>query len=107
MMAKKAAASRKNGAAKPDSAGLGAGNGGETHQVAGKADTLLTTNQGVPISDNQNSLKSGARGPSLLEDFVLREKIPISITSAFRSGSCIRAAPARMASSSRPSRWPS
>jgi catalase len=35
----------------------------------------LTTNQGVPVSDNQNSLKAGLRGPSLLEDFVLREKL--------------------------------
>lgn len=35
----------------------------------------LTTNQGIPVSDNENSLKSGARGPSLLEDFILREKI--------------------------------
>lgn len=35
----------------------------------------LTTNQGVPINDNQNSLKAGERGPSLLEDFQLREKI--------------------------------
>ena len=35
----------------------------------------LTTNQGVAISDNQNSLKAGFRGPALLEDFVLREKI--------------------------------
>ena len=35
----------------------------------------LTTNQGVPVADNQNSLKSGARGPVLLEDFILREKI--------------------------------
>ena len=35
----------------------------------------LTTNQGVAVSDNQNSLKFGLRGPSLLEDFVLREKI--------------------------------
>ncbi|HET7835942.1 MAG TPA: catalase, partial [Variovorax sp.] len=35
----------------------------------------LTTNQGVPIADNQNSLKAGARGPALLEDFILREKI--------------------------------
>ncbi|WP_232522346.1 catalase [Marinimicrobium alkaliphilum] len=35
----------------------------------------LTTNQGVPISDNQNTLKAGLRGPSLLEDFILREKI--------------------------------
>ncbi|MFC3199019.1 catalase [Parapedobacter deserti] len=35
----------------------------------------LTTNQGVRINDNQNSLKAGARGPSLLEDFILREKL--------------------------------
>jgi catalase len=35
----------------------------------------LTTNQGVAIADNQNSLKAGVRGPALLEDFVLREKI--------------------------------
>lgn len=36
---------------------------------------VLTTNQGLPITDNHNSLKAGPRGPSLLEDFVLREKI--------------------------------
>ena len=36
---------------------------------------VLTTNQGVAISDNQNSLKMGVRGPALLEDFILREKI--------------------------------
>ncbi len=36
---------------------------------------FLTTNQGLKISDNHNSLKAGVRGPSLLEDFVLREKI--------------------------------
>ncbi|MBU7573542.1 MAG: catalase [Hydrogenophaga sp.] len=36
---------------------------------------VLTTNQGVPIADNQNSLKYGVRGPALLEDFILREKI--------------------------------
>ena len=35
----------------------------------------LTTNQGVPVADNQNSLKAGLRGPVLLEDFILREKI--------------------------------
>ncbi|MFN8613727.1 MAG: catalase [Vulcanimicrobiota bacterium] len=35
----------------------------------------LTSNQGCRISDNQNSLKVGERGPSLLEDFFLREKI--------------------------------
>src|ERR1700749_1780811 len=35
----------------------------------------LRTNQGVKISDNQNSLRAGPRGPSLLEDFIMREKI--------------------------------
>ncbi|WP_313316502.1 catalase [Stenotrophomonas sp.] len=35
----------------------------------------LTTNQGVPVADNQNSLKAGLRGPALLKDFILREKI--------------------------------
>src|SRR5450755_3168915 len=49
--------------------------GGETHQQATADGVLLTTNQGLPISDNQNSLKGGERGPTLLEDFVLREKI--------------------------------
>ncbi|UVT17493.1 MAG: catalase [Nitrospira sp.] len=38
-------------------------------------DKLLTTNQGLRINDDQNSLKAGERGPSLLEDFHLREKI--------------------------------
>ena len=38
-------------------------------------DELLTTNQGLRINDDQNSLKAGERGPSLLEDFHLREKI--------------------------------
>jgi len=35
----------------------------------------LTTNQGLKINDNQNSLKAGERGATLLEDFILREKI--------------------------------
>ncbi|MBC7989628.1 MAG: catalase [Luteimonas sp.] len=35
----------------------------------------LTTNQGVAVADNQNSLKAGLRGPALLKDFILREKI--------------------------------
>jgi catalase len=50
------------------------GSGGELHQVAQGPD-VLTTNQGIPISDDQNSLKIAPRGPVLLEDFVLREKI--------------------------------
>jgi catalase len=36
---------------------------------------VLTTNQGVPVANNQDSLKAGLRGPTLLEDFILREKI--------------------------------
>ena len=39
------------------------------------AGQVLTTNHGVAIGDNQNSLKAGLRGPTLLEDFILREKI--------------------------------
>ncbi len=38
-------------------------------------DKTLTTNQGVPIADDENSLRAGERGPTLLEDFILREKI--------------------------------
>ncbi|UFM65960.1 catalase [Paracoccus sp. MA] len=48
------------------------GNGGETQQRGG---AVLTTNHGIPFSDNQNSLRAGMRGPTLLEDFLLREKI--------------------------------
>jgi len=39
------------------------------------SDRALTTNQGVKVADNQSSLKAGLRGPTLLEDFILREKI--------------------------------
>jgi catalase len=52
-----------------------AGAGGATHQIAVRAESSLTTNQGVIVADNQNALKSGERGPSLLEDFAFREKI--------------------------------
>jgi catalase len=38
-------------------------------------DRVLTTNQGVPVAANQHSLTAGLRGPTLLEDFILREKI--------------------------------
>ena len=51
------------------------GAGGEVHQTAGGNTPVLTTQQGVPVSDDQNSLRIGARGPTALEDFHLREKI--------------------------------
>ncbi len=47
----------------------------ETHQSTDDPNRTLRTNQGIPIADNQNSIKAGSRGPILLEDFVLREKI--------------------------------
>jgi hypothetical protein len=49
--------------------------GGELHQTAAAAGDTLTTQQGTPVSDDQNSLRIGARGPLAMEDFVFREKI--------------------------------
>lgn len=51
------------------------GQAGEVHQCANYPQHVLTTNHGTPVSDNQNSLRAGERGPTLLEDFILREKI--------------------------------
>ena len=51
------------------------GQGGETHQTADGDVPVLTTQQGIPVADDQNSLRVGARGPTLLEDFHFREKI--------------------------------
>ena len=51
------------------------GEGGETHQIAGGDVPVLTTQQGIPVADNQNSLKIGRLGPAGLEDFHFREKI--------------------------------
>ncbi|MDF0541422.1 catalase [Sphingobium sp. H39-3-25] len=51
------------------------GSGGETHQVAGGDVATLTTQHGIPVADDQNSLKQGARGPALLEDSHFREKM--------------------------------
>ena len=39
------------------------------------AGEFLTTNQGLRVNDDQNQLKAGSRGPSLLEDFIFREKM--------------------------------
>src|ERR1700683_5201628 len=51
------------------------GKGGELHQTSNGDVPILTTQQGTPVSDDQNSLKVGPRGPTTLEDFHLREKI--------------------------------
>ncbi|WP_158749220.1 catalase [Acidobacterium sp. S8] len=51
------------------------GNGGELHQLAAGTHAPLTTQTGAVIADDENSLKAGPRGPSLLEDHILLEKI--------------------------------
>jgi catalase len=67
---------KKQKTARPDTAPISRGQGGETHQTAGEENRpVLTTQQGVPVADDQNSLKYGSRGPTLLEDFHFREKI--------------------------------
>lgn len=51
------------------------GQAGELQQQTDAMHPVLTTQQGIPIADNQNTLKAFDRGPALLEDFILREKI--------------------------------
>ena len=60
----------------------------ELHQTAGNDVPVLTTQQGVPVSDDQNTLRIGPRGPALLEDLHFREKISTSTMNGFPSGSC-------------------
>jgi catalase len=62
----------------PPNAGLGEFNKKQDDLTPNMEDSggeFLTTNHGVRVNDNQNSLKAGDRGPTLLEDFILREKI--------------------------------
>lgn len=73
-MANKTANSRRK-SARLGSQKVIRGEGGETHQVAEDKIPALTTQQGVPVADDQNSLKIGERGPTVLEDFHFREKI--------------------------------
>lgn len=70
-MAKKA----RDGTARIHEQVLQRGNGGELHQIAQGETARLTTAQGGPVADDQNSLRAGPRGPTLLEDFHFREKI--------------------------------
>ena len=71
--------SERNGSEKAGSGGAHTGQNptvGPLDRVrVDSTNRALTTNQGVPIGDNQSSLKAGLRGPTLLEDFILREKI--------------------------------
>ena len=63
------------GADSPTSYAETQGAGGETHQTTTEPGLTMTSQQGIAIADAQNSLKAGPRGPTLLEDFLLREKI--------------------------------
>ena len=58
------------------------GNGGETHQVNQDDSQALTTQQGMPIADDQNSLKIGIKGPTAMED-IKRTSVLMNLT---RSG---------------------
>ncbi|WP_159009084.1 catalase [Bradyrhizobium sp. S69] len=64
-----------SGAATVHDQKLERGEGGELHQTASGQTAVLTTAQGGPVADDQNSLKIGPRGPTLIEDFHFREKI--------------------------------
>lgn len=54
---------------------LARGEGGELHQVAETGQPVLTTAQGGPVADDQNSLRVGPRGPLVMDDFHFREKM--------------------------------
>jgi catalase len=74
-MAKATKTSRSSGGAKIHEQNLQRGSGGELHQTtADRADTM-TTAQGGPVADDQNSLRVGPRGPLVIDDFHFREKI--------------------------------
>ena len=68
-------ATKKNSPAKS----TGAANNEKTEQLSNFTSiddgAFLTSNQGLRKSDDQNTLKAGSRGPSLLEDHLMREKL--------------------------------
>jgi catalase len=77
-MAKKTTASKvspKLATAKIHDQKLHRGQGGELHQFAEDGQSVLTTAQGGPVADDQNSLRVGPRGPLVVDDFHFREKI--------------------------------
>ncbi|RYF16781.1 MAG: catalase [Comamonadaceae bacterium] len=69
------ASSRAEGSRKNKAADAVANRQKQLEAFTQGAENLLTTNQGVVLPDNHNSLKAGLRGPSLLQDFILREKL--------------------------------
>src|SRR5450759_52002 len=88
------------------------GKGGETHQHVpkkgphSKPDAHLTTNQGIRVSDNQNSLRAGARGLPCSKILSCGKKYSTLTTSEFRNVSCTRAVLPRTVISRISNRWP-
>ena len=78
MKSKKATKSKvmppKAKAPAPDAEDTITGNGGELHQVASGTHPAMTNQRGTVVGDDENSLKANARGPVLIEDFMLLEK---------------------------------
>ncbi len=75
MMAKKPSTTAGKNTATIHDQKLHRGEGGELHQFAEDGHPVLTTAQGGPVADDQNSLHVGAPGPALIDDFHFREKI--------------------------------
>ena len=80
------------------------GAGGETHQVAAGDASRLTTQQGVVVADDQNTLRAGERGPARWRTSISGRRSSTSTTSASPSGWCTPAATARTATSRTTSR---
>ena len=74
MKAKKGTVKKKSSKISTKQSAL-VGEGGELHQTSHQKIPTLTTQQGTPIADDQNTLRVDARGPSLMEDFHFREKL--------------------------------
>ena len=82
------------------------GQGGETHQVASGDAAILTTQQGVPVSDDQNTLKMAHAGRRRWRTSIFARRFSISITSASRNASSMPAGSAPTAFSKPMSRYP-
>ncbi len=67
------------------------GAGGETHQTADGKRPSLTTQQGVVVSDDQNTLRSGERGPRYWKTAIFVRSYSTSTTNVYRSESCTHA----------------
>jgi catalase len=74
-MAKKSTPASPANAATIHDQKLHRGEGGELHQFAEDGAPVMTTAQGGPVADDQNSLRVGARGPLVVDDFHFREKM--------------------------------